>query len=86
MSSDAPDVTIRFVAIHRRTGENQGVQFTGGQTILAELPVSILPYPGLYDWKLSIHSEIYGDLCEHEGTFEVLSPENNIESTPEATQ
>ena len=84
MSSDAPEVVIRFVATHRSTGENQGAQFPGGQTIIAELPVKLLPHPGLYNWTLNIHSENYGDLCEHKGTFVVLRPEN-IETTAEAT-
>lgn len=88
MSSDAPEVVIRFLATHRSTKKNQGAQFPGGQTIIAELPVSLLPYPGLYDWKLSIYSEVYGDLCEREGTFVVLRPENiqaTLEATAEAT-
>jgi hypothetical protein len=85
MTSTAPEVVIRFVAIHRSTGENQGAQFPGGQTIIAELPASLLPHPGLYDWKLSIHSEKYGDLCKQEGTFVVLRPEATAEATTEVT-
>jgi len=85
MSSDAPEVVIRFVAIHRSTGENQGAQFPGGQTIIAELPINLLPHPGLYDWTLSVYSETFGDLCEREGTFVVLRPEATAEATPEIT-
>jgi hypothetical protein len=84
MSSNAPDVVIRFDAVHRSTGENKAVEFPGGQSILAELPIKLLPHPGLYDWTLNVHSETYGDLCERKGTFVVLRPEN-LESTPEAT-
>ncbi len=84
MSSDAPEVVIRFVATHRATGENQGAQFPGGQTIIAELPVNLLPHAGLYNWELSIYSETYGDLCPREGTFVVLRPQN-VEATPEVT-
>jgi hypothetical protein len=80
MSSDAPEVAIRFVATQRSTGENKRIEFPGGQAIIAELPVSLLPRPGLYDWNLSIYSETYGDLCVREGSFVVLRPE----VTPEA--
>lgn len=69
---EAPEVVVRFLAVHRRTGENQGIELAGGQSYLFEFPVSLLPVAGFYDWSLTIHSPTYGDLCVHEGTFTVL--------------
>jgi hypothetical protein len=66
---------IRFIAVQRETGANQGVQLPGGQTALFELPVSALPGPGWYDWTLGV--ALAGDetdaalLCARTGTFEV---------------
>jgi hypothetical protein len=66
-----PDVVVRFLAVHRLTGENQGIQIPGGQVVLAEMPVSLLPLPGLYDWTVSVHHAELGDFCVQGGYFVV---------------
>src|SRR5690606_8221078 len=53
----APDVQVRFLMTHRRTGENQGVELAGGQSYLYEFAVSWLPVPGLYDWRIYVISQ-----------------------------
>lgn len=81
-----PDVIVRFLATHRASGQNQGVELPGGQTYLFELDVSLLPTTGLYDWALWIDSPAYGEICQHEGTLIVLPPppaEPTSEITPE---
>ena len=80
---DAPDVTVRFVATHRATGENQGIQLEGQESYLFEFPVNLLPRPGLYDWELVVQSAAYGDLCQREGVFFALQLDTP-EASPEA--
>lgn len=80
------EVVVRFLAVHRRSGENKGVELPGGQTLIANFPVNLLPAPGLYDWRLSVISETYGELCQQNGTFVVLRPRpQSPEATPEPT-
>lgn len=75
---DAAGPVVRFSAVQRETGANQGVQLPGGQTALFELPVSALPGPGWYDWTLGV--ALTGDaaagalLCARTGAFEVAAP------------
>jgi hypothetical protein len=63
------DVVVRFLAVHRATGDNQGVQLPGGQLVLVELPVNLLPSPGIYDWTISVHHNLAGDFCTQSGYF-----------------
>jgi hypothetical protein len=81
------DVVVRFLAVHRLTGENQGLQVQGGQHVLVEMPVSLLPHPGLYDWTISIHHDLLGDFCTQDGYFFVRegTPAEATEE-PEATE
>ena len=79
-----PDVVVRFLAVHRLTGENRGIQIPGGQYVLAEMSVSRLPLPGLYDWTASVHHEELGDFCTQEGYFFVRAAPPG-EATAEAT-
>jgi hypothetical protein len=78
------EVVIRFLAVHRVTGENQGLQMPGGQHVLVEMPASLLPRPGLYDWTMSIHHERLGDFCTQEGYFFVKAAPSEG-ATAEAT-
>ncbi len=81
------EVVIRFLAVHRLTGENQGLQMPGGQHVLVEMPVSLLPRPGLYDWTISIHHERLGDFCTQEGYFFVREePPAEVTAEAEATE
>lgn len=68
---------VRFIAVQRATGANQGVQLPGGQTALFELPVSALPGPGWYDWTLGVAraDDAPADalLCARTGAFEVAA-------------
>ena len=64
-------VMVRFLATHRETGENLGVQTAGGDMTALELPISQLPLPGLYDWSISIYVDTLGEQCTHTGTFVV---------------
>ncbi len=88
LTLDAPEVSIRFLATHRATGENQGIQLEGQQSYLFEFPVNLLPRPGLYDWELVIQSAAYGDLCQREGMFfalQLATPEAEAAATEQAT-
>jgi len=81
------EVVVRFLAVHRRTGENRGVQLPSGQYVLAEMPVSYLPLPGLYDWTVNVHHDQLGDFCQQGGYFFVSAlpaPEATAEATVEA--
>ncbi|MGQ9890142.1 MAG: hypothetical protein ACUVSX_16885 [Aggregatilineales bacterium] len=72
---EAVDAVVRFVAVQRVTGANQGVQFPGGQTVLFELPARLLPGPGQYDWTLGVARP--GDdtlLCAYAGAFVIALP------------
>lgn len=72
---EAADAVVRFTAVQRASGANQGVQFPGGQTVLFELPVRLLPGPGEYDWTLGVAR--LGDdalLCARAGAFVVVPP------------
>lgn len=75
---EAAGPVVRFSAVQRGTGANQGVQFPGGQTALFELPVSALPGPGWYDWTLGVAltADAAADalLCARAGAFEVAAP------------
>ena len=80
-----PDVKVRFLAVHRVSGQNQGVELAGGQSYLFEFNVDLLPTTGLYDWTLEVISPTYGEICQHEGTLIVLPPlaaEVTAEATP----
>ncbi len=78
----AEDVKVQFVATHRRTGQNQGLELVGGETYLFEFPVNFLPVSGVYDWHLSVISDQYGELCPHSGTFIALNLPSPATSTP----
>ena len=90
---ESPDVTARFLAVHRATGENQGLEIPGGQSFVFEFPVNWLPRPGVYDWTLGVHSPAYGDICTRSGTLTAVQPwlgaapsaTPAAEFTPEAT-
>lgn len=73
-SIEAADVTVRFLAVHRATGENQGAEIAGGQTFIFEFPVALLPRPGVYDWTLGVYSPTYGDICVRSGTLTAVQP------------
>jgi hypothetical protein len=80
-------VVVRFLAVHRLTGENQGLQMPGGQHVLAEMPVSLLPRPGLYDWTISVHHDALGDFCTQSGYFFVREgPPAEATEEPAATE
>lgn len=81
------EVVVRFLAVHRLTGENRGLQIPGGQYVIAEMPVSLLPRPGLYDWTISVHHDELGDFCTQSGYFFVRAaqdakPEETEETVP----
>jgi hypothetical protein len=77
------EVVVRFLAVHRRTGENRGIQIPGGQFVLAEMPVTLLPLPGLYDWTVSVHHDELGDFCQQGGYFFVSESTPDTETTEE---
>ncbi|MBI5670599.1 MAG: hypothetical protein HZC41_21610 [Chloroflexi bacterium] len=74
--SPAPDVTIRFMAVHHVTGANKGVDMPGGGMTGFQLPVRQLPGTGRYDWTIRIVSPVYGEICEREGWFLVARLES----------
>ena len=86
------EVVVRFLAVHRLTGQSHGLEAPGGQYVLALMPVSALPLPGLYDWMVSVHQDELGDFCTQSGYFFVraASPaeatdEPEVTPEPEAT-
>lgn len=72
--TDINEAVMRFNAVHRNTSDAKLVELPGGQVVVAELPTNLLPHPGLYDWTLSVYSEIYGEICARSGTLIALSP------------
>lgn len=70
----AVDVTVRFVATQRYTGENLGIEVPGGQMFGMNLAVARLPGHGLYDWRVSVFSPVYGDICARAGYFFAAPP------------
>ena len=64
-------VTVRFLVVHRETGENLGAQVAGGELMVLQLPISQLPLAGTYDWSVSIYVGSLGEQCAHTGTFVV---------------
>jgi hypothetical protein len=76
-------VTVRWLATHRQSGENLGLEVSGGQLFGMELPVSCLPHPGFYDWTVAVYSAVIGERCAHSGTFFVSRSALDLTSTPE---
>lgn len=74
--SPAPDVTIRFLAVHHLTGANKGVDMPGGGMTGFQLPVRQLPGTGRYDWTISLVSAGHGEICERGGWFLVARQES----------
>jgi hypothetical protein len=64
-------VTVRFLAVHRETGENLGAQVAGGELMVLQLPISQLPLSGTYDWTVTIYVGSLGEQCARTGTFVV---------------
>jgi hypothetical protein len=62
---------VRFLAVHRETGQNLGAQANGGELMALQLPISQLPLSGVYDWTVSIYVGSLGEQCRHTGTFVV---------------
>ena len=62
---------MRFLALHRETGENLGAQAAGGELMALQLLISQLPLAGVYDWSVSIFVGSLGEQCTHTGTFVV---------------
>jgi hypothetical protein len=76
------EVTVRFVATQRYTGENLGIEVPGGEMFGMSLAAARLPGHGLYDWRLSVVSPVDGELCARTGYFFVLPPPATEEATP----
>lgn len=80
ITSSSPEAPVIFFAQRRDSSDNRGLQMPGGQLNLVEFPVSLLPRPGLYDWRLYIDSAVYGQICEQTGYFfYVRSAEESVE-------
>lgn len=84
MLFQAPDgVTIRFLAVnHLNPDSNRGVDVPGAALTGFQLPVNLLPGPGIYDWTVSLHTNAYGDICTRGGWFIAIRPQ--AASTEEA--
>jgi len=83
IQSGRTDVVIQLQIVHRRTGEQVGGEIPGGQFAILQMPVNILPHPGLYDWTITVHSDELGDFCAQEGYFFALPPTEQPEATPD---
>jgi hypothetical protein len=92
IQNNTPDVIVRFLAVHRLTGDNKGFQIPGGGLYLVDFRVDLLPRPGLYDWTLSAISDSYGEICTQSGYFFIGRPEwenapdTTFETTPESEE
>ena len=64
-------VTVRFLAVHRETGENLGAEAASGELMALQLPISQLPLAGIYDWTVSIYVGSLGEQCAQSGSFVV---------------
>jgi hypothetical protein len=86
-------LTVRWLATHRLSGENLGVELAGGELFGMELPVNRLPRPGYYQWSVAVYGNAIGEQCKREGYFFVYrsasestaTVEVTSEATPEAT-
>jgi hypothetical protein len=84
-------LTVRWLATHRLSGENLGVEVGGGQRFGMELPISRLPRPGFYEWTVAVYGDGIGEQCRHTGIFFAsrsaidLTPTLEIAATAEAT-
>jgi hypothetical protein len=71
-------LTVRFLALNLLTQQNQGVQINGGLVALMELPVSHLPGPGLYMWKVAVYGDGIGEQCARQGFFLVVRTADDL--------
>jgi hypothetical protein len=57
-------------------GEGRGVDLPGGQSIGWQVKISDLTKPGQYDWRISLITEQYGEICIQSGFFIAASRES----------
>lgn len=72
--SDDPRYPVRFLATHRLSGENLGVEVPGGQPFGMQFPVERLPRHGLYDWSLTVVTPQGDEICRRGGFVFVGAP------------
>jgi hypothetical protein len=85
VTNEAVPVLIRFLATHVASGENLGVQSSGGQISAMQLDAERLTEPGYYNWKLFVYGDSFGEACLHEGNFYVYPSEAEATAMVEAT-
>jgi hypothetical protein len=71
-------LTLRFQRRGSDTPSDEAV-IPGGNSFL--LNVGVTYEPGIYDWTISVTSPVYEEICQDEGSFEVIAPD--VTSTPE---
>ncbi len=67
-------LSVRFLATNLFTGRNQGIELSGGQVAIVELPLSKLPGPGVYTWKIAVYGDTMGERCLRHGLFFIAAP------------
>lgn len=67
-------LTVRFLATNLLTGRNQGIELSGGQVAIVELPLNKLPEPGIYTWMIAVYGDTLGERCVQRGLFFVAAP------------
>lgn len=69
VGSDAPDVFLIFRLTHRLGGERAEEQYPRPRLVNFEVPIRVLPRPGLYDWQFQLTDADGNVLCEEGGHF-----------------
>ncbi|MEO0561340.1 MAG: hypothetical protein AAF125_04465 [Chloroflexota bacterium] len=79
------DVTVDFVASHRLSGVGVGsLDMTRTDLNAVNIPIAVLPRPGLYDWSIELRDADDRLLCAYEGIFTAGVPTTPT-STPDVT-
>jgi hypothetical protein len=76
VSLPAADAKLQFRFKPHERGEERGVDLPGGQSIGWQVKIRDLPKAGQYDWRISVATEQYGEICVQSGFFLATSQES----------
>jgi hypothetical protein len=76
VSIPSPDVKVRIAFKNHQTGEGRGIDLNGGQGGGWQVKIRDLPGVGQYDWRISLQTEQYGEICVQTGFFIATSQES----------
>ena len=69
VGSDAANTTLIFRLTHRLGGEQAVEEYPRPRLVNFEVPIRVLPRPGLYDWQFQLVDADGNVLCEESGYF-----------------